>query len=115
MTLRWVSAGVGLLILGAVATFAQQPSPQPHPPPSQPSAQQQAAKAQAIEAAYRGAIRTPEQMAMAAHGGPTNAAAQAAPGMAPGFDQNALIRGLTQADTMAAAMLSASAFESVPG
>ncbi|MFN5718420.1 MAG: hypothetical protein ACK463_28405, partial [Bradyrhizobium sp.] len=44
MTLRWVSAGVGLLILGAVATFAQQPSPQPHPPPSQPSAQQQAAK-----------------------------------------------------------------------
>ena len=44
MTLRWVSAGVGLLILGAVATFAQQPSPQPPPPPSQPSAQQQAAK-----------------------------------------------------------------------
>ena len=57
-------------------------------------AQQQAAKAQAIEAAYRGAIRTPDQMAMAAHGGPTNAAAQAAPGMAPGIDQNALIRGL---------------------
>ena len=57
-------------------------------------AQQQAAKAQAIDAAYKGAIRTPEQMAMAAHGGPTNAAAQAAPGMAPGIDQNALIRGL---------------------
>jgi len=68
-------------------------------------AQQQAAKAQAIEAAYRGAIRTPDQMAMAAHGGPTNAAAQAAPGMAPGFDQNALIRGLTQADPMAAAQM----------
>ena len=68
-------------------------------------AQQQAAKAQAIDAAYKGAIRTPEQMAMAAHGGPTNAAAQAAPGMAPGFDQNALIRGLTQADTMAAAQM----------
>lgn len=42
---------------------------------------------------------------MAANGGPTNAAAQAAPGMAPGFDQNALIRGLTQADPMAAAQL----------
>ena len=68
-------------------------------------AQQQAAKAQAIEAAYRGAIRTPDQMAMAANGGPTNAAAQAAQGMAPGFDQNALIRGLTQADPMAAAQM----------
>lgn len=42
---------------------------------------------------------------MAANGGPTNAAAQAAPGMAPGFDQNALIRGLTQADPMTAAQL----------
>jgi hypothetical protein len=65
-------------------------------------AQQQAAKAKAIEAAYRGAIRTPDQMAMAAHGGPTNAAAQAAPGMAPGVDQNALLRGLMQADPQAA-------------
>jgi hypothetical protein len=65
-------------------------------------AQQQAAKAQAIDAAYKGAIRTPDQMAMAAHGGPTNAAAQAAPGMAPGVDQNALLRGLMQADPQAA-------------
>jgi hypothetical protein len=68
-------------------------------------AQQQAQRQQAIEQAYRGALRSPEQMAMAANGGPTNAAAQAAPGMAPGFDQNALIRGLTQADPMAAAQL----------
>jgi len=68
-------------------------------------AQQEQARKQAIELAYRGALRSPEQMAMAANGGPTNAAAQAAPGMAPGFDQNALIRGLTQADPMAAAQL----------
>lgn len=68
-------------------------------------AQQEQARKQAIEQAYRGALRSPEQMAMAANGGPTNAAAQAAPGMAPGFDQNALIRGLTQADPMAAAQL----------
>jgi hypothetical protein len=68
-------------------------------------AQQEQARRVAVEQAYRGALRSPEQMAMAAHGGPTNAAAQAAPGMAPGFDQNALIRGLTQADPMAAAQL----------
>ncbi len=68
-------------------------------------AQQEQARRVAVEQAYRGALRSPEQMAMAANGGPTNAAAQAAPGMAPGFDQNALIRGLTQADPMAAAQL----------
>lgn len=68
-------------------------------------AQQEQARRVAVEQAYRGALRSPEQMAMAAHGGPTNAAAQAAPGMAPGFDQNALIRGLTQADPMTAAQL----------
>ena len=68
-------------------------------------AQQEQARRVAVEQAYRGALRSPEQMAMAAHGGPTNAAAQAAPGMAPGFDQNALIRGLTQADPMAAAQM----------
>ncbi len=68
-------------------------------------AQQEQARKQAIEQAYRGALRSPEQMAMAANGGPTNAAAQAAPGMAPGFDQNALIRGLTQADPMTAAQM----------
>ncbi|OKO79855.1 hypothetical protein [Bradyrhizobium sp. NAS96.2] len=42
MTLRWVSAGLGLLILGAVTTFAQQSSPQPHPSPSSSAAQQHA-------------------------------------------------------------------------
>ena len=68
-------------------------------------AQQEQARRVAVEQAYRGALRSPEQMAMAANGGPTNAAAQAAPGMAPGFDQNALIRGLTQADPMAAAQM----------
>ena len=57
---------------------------------------------QGIESAYRNAIRTPEQMAMAANGGPTVAAAQAAPGMAPGVDQNALLRGLMQADPQSA-------------
>jgi hypothetical protein len=47
MTLRWLSAGLGLpiaglLILGAVTTSAQQTPPQPHQTP--PSQQQQAAK-----------------------------------------------------------------------
>ena len=65
-------------------------------------AQQEQARRVSVEQAYRGAIRSPEQMAMAAHGGPTNAAAQAAPGMAPGVDQNALLRGLMQADPQAA-------------
>lgn len=65
-------------------------------------AQQAQQRQMGIDQAYRGAIRTPEQMAMAAHGGPTNAAAQAAPGMAPGVDQNALLRGLMQADPQAA-------------
>jgi len=39
---------------------------------------------------------------MAQNGGPTLAAAQAAPGMQGGFDQNALMRGLAQADPMKA-------------
>ncbi|WP_441238468.1 hypothetical protein [Bradyrhizobium sp. 930_D9_N1_4] len=48
MTLRWVSAGLGilvlgLLILGAVTTYAQQTPPQPHQAAPPPSAQQQAA------------------------------------------------------------------------
>ena len=40
MTLRWLSAGLGLLILGVVTTSAQQTPPQPHQVPPQ----QQAAK-----------------------------------------------------------------------
>jgi hypothetical protein len=63
------------------------------------------AKQTAIEQAYRGALRTPEQMAMAKHGGPTVAAAGAAQGMAPGLDKTALIQGLMQADPMAAAQM----------
>ena len=63
-------------------------------------AQMQAAqqREQGIEQAYRGAMRTPEQAAMQKFGGPTVAAAQAAPGMAPQIDQGALLRGLMQAD-----------------
>jgi hypothetical protein len=68
-------------------------------------ARQAQAKQTAIEQAYRGALRTPDQMAMAKHGGPTVAAAGAAQGMAPGLDQNALIQGLMQADPMAAAQM----------
>lgn len=65
-------------------------------------AQAAQAKQQAIEQAYRGALRTPQQLAMQANGGPTNAAAQAAPNMAPAIDQNALIQGLMQADPQSA-------------
>lgn len=65
-------------------------------------AQAAQAKQQAIEQAYRGAMRTPQQMAMQANGGPTNAAAQAIPGMSPGVDQSALIQGLMQADPQTA-------------
>ncbi len=63
-------------------------------------AQMQAAqqREQGIDQAYRGALRTPEQAAMQKFGGPTVAAAQAAPGMAPQIDQGALLRGLMQAD-----------------
>lgn len=68
-------------------------------------ARQAQAKQAAIEQAYRGALRTPDQMAMAKHGGPTVAAAGAAQGMAPGLDQNALIQGLIGADPMAAAQM----------
>ena len=45
--------------------------------------QEAQARAKAVEGAYRGAIRSPDQQAMGQFGGPTNAAAQAAPGMAP--------------------------------
>ena len=65
-------------------------------------AQEAKQKQAAIEQAYRGAMRTPQQMAMQANGGPTNAAAQAIPGMSPGVDQGALIQSLMQADPQAA-------------
>lgn len=59
-------------------------------------------KQQGVDQAFRGAMRTPEQAAMQQFGGPTVAAAQAAPGMAPQIDQAALLRGLMQADPRAA-------------
>lgn len=63
------------------------------------------ARARQIEDAYRGALRTPEQLAMAKHGGPTKAAAAAAPDLMPQLDQAALMRGLVQADPLAAAKM----------
>lgn len=67
-------------------------------------AQQQAAqqKQAAVEGAYRGALRTPEQMAMAGGGGPSVANAAAIPNTMPQIDQSALVRNLMQADPMAA-------------
>ena len=59
-------------------------------------------RAAAIEGAYRGAIRTPQQQAMQQFGGPTQAAATAAPGMVPQIDQRALIESLAKVDPMTA-------------
>ena len=59
-------------------------------------------RATAIEGAYRGAIRTPQQQAMEQFGGPTQAAATAAPGMVPQIDQRALIESLAKVDPMTA-------------
>ena len=59
-------------------------------------------RAAAIEGAYRGAIRTPKQQAMSQFGGPTQAAAAAAPGMVPQVDQRALIESLAKVDPMTA-------------
>ncbi len=59
-------------------------------------------RATAIEGAYRGAIRTPQQQAMEKFGGPTQAAATAAPGMLQQIDQRALIESLAKVDPMTA-------------
>lgn len=59
--------------------------------------QQEQARQEAIRQAYAGAMRSPEQQAMGQFGGPTVAAANAAPGMAPMVDQAALIRSLVAA------------------
>lgn len=61
-----------------------------------------AAKQQAIEGAYRGAIRSPAQQALAGGGGPTVGNAAKMQGLTPAIDQNALIQGLSQDDPMAA-------------
>lgn len=67
--------------------------------------QRQQAKEQGIEAAYRNAFRTPEQMAMAQNGGPTLADAQAAPTMQGGFDQGVLRNELAKVDPLTAYQL----------
>lgn len=66
------------------------------------AAQRQQAKERDIEAAYRNAFRTPEQMAMAQNGGPTMAAAQAAPTAQAGFDPMALRSELAKVDPVTA-------------
>ena len=66
----------------------------------QEQAQRKAAQERedAIDGAYRGAIRTPQQQALSQFGGPTRAAAQAMPGMIPQIDQQALIESLAKVD-----------------
>lgn len=65
-------------------------------------AQAEQQRQEAIRQAYAGAMRSPEQQAMGQFGGPTQAAANAAPGMMPQVDQAALIRSLSQVDPMTA-------------
>jgi hypothetical protein len=71
----------------------------------QEQAAQAQARQQAIEGAYRGALRSPAQQALAGGGGPTVGNAQAMQGMQPQLDQSALIQGLMQADPMSAAKM----------
>jgi hypothetical protein len=61
---------------------------------------------QAVRDAFSKAYRSPEQQAMGALGGPTNAAAEAAPKLSPQWDQQALIRELIKADPMQAYQMS---------
>ena len=65
----------------------------------------QIAQQSGTEDAYRNAMRSPEQMAMAGGGGPTMAALERSKTTAPGIDQNALITGLQQANPMLAAQM----------
>ena len=53
---------------------------------------------QAMQEAFRGAWRSPEQQAMGALGGPTNAAATATPNLTGQFDQKALIANLLKSN-----------------
>jgi hypothetical protein len=66
------------------------------------AAQRKLEQEQAIRDAFTQAYRSPEQQAMGALGGPTNAAAAAAPKLTGQWDQQALIRGLTKADPLMA-------------
>lgn len=68
-------------------------------------AQAQAAKQASIEDAIKNARLTPQQVAMQQNGGPTVAAANAAPTSAPGFDWQKYQGALTQIDPMAGLQL----------
>jgi hypothetical protein len=67
--------------------------------------QEQAQRQKDVEAAYRGAIETPAQQALAQGGGPTVGNAQAMQGMAPRINQQRLIEQLTAIDPLMAAQM----------
>jgi hypothetical protein len=69
-------------------------------------AEQKRAQEQARRDAYKKSYVTPEQQAMSANGGPTNAAAAAVPSLTGRFDQQALIRNLIEADPETAFQMS---------
>jgi hypothetical protein len=69
-------------------------------------AEQKRAQERARQDAYRRSYVTPEQQAMGSFGGPTNAAAEAVPGMTGRFDQQALIRNLIESDPESAFQMS---------
>jgi hypothetical protein len=69
------------------------------------AAQKDQARKEGIEGAYRNAFRTPDQMAMAQNGGPTLAAAAAAPQAQAGFDNSVLRNELAKVDPLTAYQL----------
>jgi hypothetical protein len=69
-------------------------------------AEQKRAQERARQNAYRKSFVSPEQQAMGAFGGPTNAAASAVPNMTGRFDQQALIRNLIESDPETAFQMS---------
>jgi hypothetical protein len=69
------------------------------------AAQKEQARKEGIEGAYRNAFRTPDQMAMAQNGGPTLAAAAAAPQAQAGFDNSVLRNELAKVDPLTAYQL----------
>lgn len=69
------------------------------------AAQKEQARKEGIEGAYRNAFRTPDQMAMAQNGGPTLAAAAAAPQDQAGFDNSVLRNELAKVDPLTAYQL----------
>ena len=67
--------------------------------------EQQRQRQMRVENAYRGAMETPAQQALAQGGGPTVANAQAMQGMAPRFNQQKLIASLMAEDPIMAAQM----------